>query len=763
MFLPPRRHASFLNALLLLLLALAPVATLQAPVGQAGSGFVQIAPGGARFQRPDGRPFFVWAVNYVGAPDRAWRMWDDNQFDPAVIDADFGRAAGIGLNTIRLFMMNPVRQDVLAGNFRKLDLVVDIARRHGLFVILTFTDYVEPDLRRVTDVETRIATHFRDEPVILAYDLKNEPQFDLIALSVYPDAPPPLQTDQLIGIYGERIAQSAIPAYRQSGEGRALVPARLSDTQAYIYVNAYRLYREFLDAGASWVTAHPNQTTLDYMDSPDSAKWRPFFGAVDDTLRRWITFQRDAVRAVDGSHLITVGYSNIVLAKVSANRVLDFQAPHRFVATGMANLQRTLTVLNNLRATFAGQAFMLEEFGYSNEEGLQKGASPVDPLVTADLETAVWAYLFGSGYAGGGKWMLNNYPGGENASQNAYGLYDDHQQPKVAAYTLAALTQALNDADPPGTFSDLAADVAGSVRFSYRAANARVIGGMASTSGDVAQFTPAGPLPLVALVTWQRGADRHADVWTTGAGSIAVSLAPTLGAVPPNTALTVRARQADGSWIAAPFTQNGDQIVINATGLRSYRITVPASGIDPAQPIPGQVYFPQTQHNLGGGFLEYWRAHGGLPIFGYPMTEEFSEGGYTVQYFERNRFEYHPEYAGTPYSVLLGRLGATMTEGRVFPTIPAFPETPGHVYMSPTQHSLNSGFLSYWRGHGGLAQFGYPLSEETPEVSPTDGKTYTVQYFERARFEYHPELPPTYSVSLGLLGVGMLKEKGWLR
>ena len=49
--------------------------------------------------------------------------------------------------------------------------------------------------------------------------------------------------------------------------------------------------------------------------------------------------------------------------------------------------------------------------------------------------------------------MLNNYPGGENASQNAYGLYDDNLQPKIAAYALAALTR-LNDADPPGAFSD---------------------------------------------------------------------------------------------------------------------------------------------------------------------------------------------------------------------------------------------------------------------------------------------------------------------
>jgi len=46
---------------------------------------------------------------------------------------------------------------------------------------------------------------------------------------------------------------------------------------------------------------------------------------------------------------------------------------------------------------------------------------------------------------------------------------------------------------------------------------------------------------------------------------------------------------------------------------------------------------------------------------------------------------------------------------------------------------------------------GLPLSDQFEERS-TDGKTYTVQYFERARFEYHPENIAPYDVLLGLLG-----------
>src|SRR5438105_751464 len=61
-------------------------------------------------------------------------------------------------------------------------------------------------------------------------------------------------------------------------------------------------------------------------------------------------------------------------------------------------------------------------------------------------------------------------------------------------------------------------------------------------------------------------------------------------------------------------------------------------------------------------------------------------------------------------------------------------------------------FLAYWREHGGLAQQGYPITSEISEVSEVDGKRHTMQYFERAVFESHPENRPPYDVLLSLLG-----------
>jgi hypothetical protein len=67
-------------------------------------------------------------------------------------------------------------------------------------------------------------------------------------------------------------------------------------------------------------------------------------------------------------------------------------------------------------------------------------------------------------------------------------------------------------------------------------------------------------------------------------------------------------------------------------------------------------------------------------------------------------------------------------------------------------------FLSYWQQHGALAQNGFPISDEYVEMSPLNGKPYTVQYFERSEFELHPENQPPYDVLLAQLGTLRFKQ-----
>ncbi len=76
-----------------------------------------------------------------------------------------------------------------------------------------------------------------------------------------------------------------------------------------------------------------------------------------------------------------------------------------------------------------------------------------------------------------------------------------------------------------------------------------------------------------------------------------------------------------------------------------------------------------------------------------------------------------------------------------------------------TGKTVKGKFLAYWTSHGALAQQGFPVSEEMQDVSDTNGKTYTVQYFERAVFEMHPENAAPNDVLLSLLGVFQYNQK----
>ena len=161
--------------------------------------------------------------------------------------------------------------------------------------------------------------------------------------------------------------------------------------------------------------------------------------------------------------------------------------------------------------------------------------------------------------------------------------------------------------------------------------------------------------------------------------------------------------------------------------------------------------FGETGRCAHGRFLAYWDAHGGLAINGYPLSEPFAEQledgtVYLVQYFERVRMEYHPEHQ-PPYDVLLGQFGRRIHGG----ADPAVPAQAGGRFFAETGHTVPEDFYAYWGANGGLAQFGYPLTEVLTETLE-DGKRYEVQYFERARFERHPEHARPYDILLGQFG-----------
>ena len=167
----------------------------------------------------------------------------------------------------------------------------------------------------------------------------------------------------------------------------------------------------------------------------------------------------------------------------------------------------------------------------------------------------------------------------------------------------------------------------------------------------------------------------------------------------------------------------------------------------------GWRYFPTTGHWLTGEFLEKYES---IPnpeiVYGDPITDAFDSqlsqdpAGTQIQYFERARFELHPDYP-EDLRVTLTLVGEFFYD-RDGPGKPLSTK-----FMSPACQNIPKdgpqvcfAFLQFFNDQGGIAQFGYPISE----MVILNGRL--VQYFQRARLEWRPERPSGHRVYLTDLG-----------
>jgi hypothetical protein len=101
-----------------------------------------------------------------------------------------------------------------------------------------------------------------------------------------------------------------------------------------------------------------------------------------------------------------------------------------------------------------------------------------------------------------------------------------------------------------------------------------------------------------------------------------------------------------------------------------------------------------------------------------------------------------------PGTTPIGSTPVITPTGGITPTGSITPTTVMIIQRLPVER-IDTRFVRLWQARGGLAIFGLPLTEAI--VLPSG---VVVQYFERARLEYHPELAGTqYEILLGRLAV----------
>lgn len=162
-----------------------------------------------------------WLVGCNYIPSNAinqLEMWQEETFDPELINKELRLAAGIGFNTIRVFLHQLVWEQDPEGFLNRIDLFLALASRHGIRTMLVLFDSVwdpfpklgkqpEPrlnvhnsgwvqcpgydvlnDPNRYDDLHSYvngIVSHFKDDERVLIWDLFNEP--DNMNITSYKD------------------------------------------------------------------------------------------------------------------------------------------------------------------------------------------------------------------------------------------------------------------------------------------------------------------------------------------------------------------------------------------------------------------------------------------------------------------------------------------------------------------------------------------------------------------------------------------------
>lgn len=161
-----------------------------------------------------------------------------------------------------------------------------------------------------------------------------------------------------------------------------------------------------------------------------------------------------------------------------------------------------------------------------------------------------------------------------------------------------------------------------------------------------------------------------------------------------------------------------------------------------------RVYFPETGHYLTGDFHDFYFANPDARLlYGLPITEAYPDfqTGELIQYFQKVRFEFHPENPPGE-KVILSPLGQkTYEKGMTIGGLSS--STPNCTQEKNWSYPVCFSFYNFYEQYGGERQFGKPVSG----LEYLQGRL--VQNFEYAKLVWTPENPDQARITIAELGL----------
>jgi hypothetical protein len=120
-----------------------------------------------------------WLVGCNYIPSNAinqLEMWQEETFSPELIDKELGMAAGLGFNTVRVFLHTLLWQDNAEAFLNRIDLFLSIAHKHGIKTMLVLFDSVwDPFPKMGKQPEPKANVHNSGWVQCPGYDILNDP------------------------------------------------------------------------------------------------------------------------------------------------------------------------------------------------------------------------------------------------------------------------------------------------------------------------------------------------------------------------------------------------------------------------------------------------------------------------------------------------------------------------------------------------------------------------------------------------------------
>lgn len=365
----------------------------------APAGSIRVSDDGTHLVTSTGEPFFMMGANYAGPFSYGFGF---GEIDVKAIESDFRKARWAGINVFRLWSAaeaSPKLKSVLS----------EMARKYGIYLLIVLPHPAEmgTDQQYLTRLR-RIVRTWADEPMVIGYDLANEPDIQRIGQIRYNSEPSPV-----LALKPFETFQSWLDRRQIEEEVRAnAYPGnpRYTSHEENLHLRAARDLWLGLVAGPLTRRGRDYSTFSAYDGSfavPSSLA--ALHEAVDATFAQWIELLAGAIREIAPHQLVTVGYDQ-PYALLEANETLDFISHHVYQRpTGLGEIEKNLTTLDRLRLRWPHKPVSFGEFGYSAGYRMPDGEM-LDPYTAAVGEIMFYLDGFAKGYSGAMIWMLNERP-----------------------------------------------------------------------------------------------------------------------------------------------------------------------------------------------------------------------------------------------------------------------------------------------------------------------------------------------------------------